>query len=93
MTHTFFSLRGLRHSVTAGEAPLFQLVLMRPARTLCGFSSLLPEQDLEIKSHRHLALVLLLFPHFLFFFFLLEVKLHKNMNVKPHIISSFLHTV
>lgn len=48
----FFSLclRWLRSSVTAGEAPPFVLVLMRPARTPLGFLSLLSEQDLEIES-------------------------------------------
>lgn len=81
-----FPLRGLRSSVTAGEAPPFQLVLMRPARTLCGFSSLLSEQDLERLSHIEVWL-------FFFFFFFFEVKLHKNMSAKPRIINPFLHTV
>lgn len=58
----FFSLRlrGLRSSVTAGEAPPFLLVLMRPARTPLGFLSPLSEQDLGIES--------LIFLPFFFFF-------------------------
>lgn len=48
----FFALRlrGLRSSVTAGEALPFLLVLMRPTRTPLGFLSPLSEQDLEIKT-------------------------------------------
>lgn len=45
-------------SVTAGEPPPLQSVLMSPARALCGFSSRLSDQDLEIKSRRNPALFL-----------------------------------